>query len=207
MMRTLIVLILIGAVLAVAVPKLLVGVMTDTEYAPGYTEAGFESIELGDNKADVFSALGPPFSTSASTPTIKWLYCDKDHPGFQEDGGISGTFSLIVFSAAGEVLATMGQTETERSSGFFSSSSSVTWDGGPLGAPMGNPMGSPSALKGSTESEIRAKFGSPRHVLSDPETEVLIYSRSPSSTHYLLRSIGLNAAGTVVEKHQYCYWD
>ncbi|MFT6109829.1 MAG: hypothetical protein ACJA2W_002752 [Planctomycetota bacterium] len=206
-MRTLIALVLIGGVLAVALPKLLTAALTDTEYAPGYNEPGFESISLGDTKADALRVLGSPLSTYASTPRISWLYCGEEHPGFSENQGIAGTFSLIEFTSAGEVLSSMGQTEQGRSWGLFSSSSTTTGDGGPLGASIGSPFVSPSRLKGLTQAQVQAKFGPPRHVRAYPAAETLVYSRSPSSTHYVLRRIGVDAADHVVEKAQYIYWD
>lgn len=189
--------------LVFAVPKILVAAFTDTEYAAGYSEAAFNSIEMGESKAEVLRLLGPPLSTYVATPHSNWLYCGSDHPGFREDGGISGTFSLFEFDAAGRVTKTLKQTETDRSSGLLTTSITTTMDS----VPLGDSTGSEDPWVGKTRAEVEARFGPPQHVQDRFATEVLIYSRSPSSTHYMFRRIGIDAGGLVVDKQQYFWWD
>ena len=184
--------------------------ISDTQYASGYTESGFDSIRVGDSKDRVLEVLGAPLSTSAATPTISWLYCGEDHSGFRDDGGVSGTFTLFTFDADGRVTSVFGQVETVASESLLSRQVTVTIGGGYLGLSRAESNvldGKPSALNGKTQAEIEALHGKPRYREQDLATEYLIYSRSPSSTHYYLRQIGIDADGKVTTKRQYFYWD
>ncbi len=202
-MRIAFLLTLLAATLAFAVPRVLVAAFTDTEYAAGYSEAAFDSIAMGESRAEVLRRLGPPLSTYVATPHTSWLYCGPNHPGFNENGGLSGTFSLFEFDMTGRVGKTLKQAQTDRSNSLLGASITTT-----IGTvPLGGPAGSSDPWVGKTQAEVQASFGLPDHVRDNLATEVLIYSRSPSSTHYLWRRIGLDASGAVVEKQQFFWWD
>lgn len=173
--------------------------LPDTEYAPKYSAAAFNSIVIGDPLLTVESRLGKPLSRRTSEPSEDWIYAAPGHRGFHEDGGIEGTFSWFTFGPDGTVASTLGQTELSRSAGY----GSARWDGGFLGGSAERL----AACKGMTREQIEDRFGAPLIRVANTATEWLIYSRSPNSSHYRLREIGTDANGIVVEKKSFTYWD
>jgi hypothetical protein len=175
------------------------GIFIKTEYAPGFAESAFKSIVIGDTRRTVEARLGPPLSTATSEPSEDWIYAAPGHPGFEEDGGIKGTFSLFSFGPNGTVVSTLGQTELSRSMSGFDG----RWDGGYLGGSAE----SLAACKGLTREQLEARFGMPLIRVANAATAWLIYSRSPHGSHYRLREIGIDAKGNVVAKRSFTYWD
>lgn len=179
--------------------------MQDTEFAPGYSDEGYDSLRLGATAAQVAAVLGEPLEKFAVPPTVSWLYCPPDHPGFGEDGSLGGSFSLIVFGADGIARSGIGQSVASQSL----SQTVINMDGGPLGLAM--PLASGEAVgidvTGMTQAEVEARFGPPRHVDVDSSTEHWIYSRSPSGSHYRRVWLGLDAEGKLVEKSRTNDWD
>ena len=55
--------------------------------------------------------------------------------------------------------------------------------------------------------DIRKRFGEPQAKYESRVTKWLVYSRSPSSTHYRKRWIGIDQQGRVCEKMSEFYWD
>jgi hypothetical protein len=186
---------LLGAAGFFLVPTLL----TDTEYAPSYSETAFESVLVGDTRRTVEARLGPPLARIESEPSEDWVYAAPGHQGFEEDGGIRGTFSLFSFGPDGTVVSTIGQTELSRSMSGFRG----RWDGGYLGGSAE----SLAACKGLTRQEIETRYGAPPIRIVNAVTEWMVYSRSPKGSHYRLRQVGIDANGIVVEKKSYLYWD
>ncbi|WP_165068781.1 hypothetical protein [Paludisphaera rhizosphaerae] len=71
-------LIVAGVAMVAASPRFLVDafrfVSDTTVYAPGYTEAGFESVRLGMKRAEVLSRLGPPLKTRREAGSVVLSY-------------------------------------------------------------------------------------------------------------------------------------
>ena len=53
-------------------------------------------------------------------------------------------------------------------------------------------------LEGKSPDEVKAQFGPPAATYEEKASKVLRYSRSPSSSNYRLRVIGLDSQGKVV---------
>ena len=176
--------------------------MKDTEYAPGYSESAFREIRIGDSRAEVVSALGPPLKTATAEPWESWLYCDATHPGYYENGGVGGTFTEFTFDQDGKVTTVFGQQEA-RSTGILSSTTTAILGKGYL--PLA--PGDDKALVGVDRARIEKLHGKPRFIQKNEATEFLLYTRSPSSTHYEVRKVGLDATGRVVAKKSYTWWD
>ncbi len=198
----------VGAALTVTLgyfflPRLLVLALTETEYAAGFREGAFVRIEPGQPKADVIRALGAPLSIEASPPTTEWTYADPAHPGFDESGGIKGTFTWFCFGPDGLVSSVWAQTQQSSSSIGFTTSVAASLGKGYLGlAPHDR-----EALMHQSMDDIQARFGPPARRDSDTATEYLIYSRTPNSSHYKVRRIGIDAYGFVVSKKSFVHWD
>ena len=179
--------------------------MQDTEYAPGYSDEGFASLRVGATQAQVAAVLGEPLAKHEVQPSVSWLYCPPDHPGFAEDGSLDGTFSLITFDAQGVAMSGIGQSVSSQSL----SQLVISMDGGPLGLAM--PLASGELVgidvTGMPMSEVEARFGAPRFVDEDRAAERWVYSQSPTGTHYVRVWIGIDAQGRLVEKSRTNYWD
>ena len=197
-------LVVLAVLLAIVATIFLVPMfITDTEYAPNYSERSFLGIQAGATREEVIAALGEPLSSFEKEPTERWLYCDASHPGYAESGGVAGTFTEFTFDANGTVTYVNAQRETQNSGGLLGASFTTVWGEGYLTLAEGEMK----SLVGTDRAEIEKRFGKPRHLGGSQATEVLVYSRSPSSTHYLVRRIGIGASGEVVEKQSYFWWD
>jgi hypothetical protein len=60
---------------------------------------------------------------------------------------------------------------------------------------------------GATPTDIRARFGTPTATYRSEATRVLHFSRSPTSTHYHVRTVGLDQHGRVCWKRADIHWD
>lgn len=177
----------------------------DTEYAPGYSDEGYESLRLGATAAQVAAVLGEPLTKHPHAPYSSWLYCSPDHPGYDADGGLSGTFSEITFDSRGVVKSAIGQTQV--AGGL--TQTVIHMDGGPLGLAM--PLASGAevgvSVKGLTREGVEARFGPPRFRHFNFVTEYWSYSHSPSGFNYRRVLVGFDANGRLVEKSRTNYWD
>ena len=99
--------------------------ITDTEYAPGYSESPFQAIRIGDSREDVLRALGEPLEARVTDPWESWLYCDAPHPGYAESGGVGGTFTQFTFDPDGRLTSVLAQKVTQTSMLGASSAVSV----------------------------------------------------------------------------------
>lgn len=183
---------------------LLVGIFTailfanfDTEYAPGYSEKAFKSIQLGATQQSVLSLLGEPIASANSEPFVVYIYSAEKQPDFSEDGIGSGTYTTMTFDKSRRLKTVFGQQATSRNSIVIGEGQNY----------LKLREQDIEELKGSTMEEIKAKFGSPAAVYEYKAFKVLAYSRSPSSANYHLRSLGLDENGMVVHIWRSIYWD
>lgn len=169
----------------------------DTQYASGYSEKAFKSIQLGDSETRVKSLLGAPLSTYDSEPYVEWIYSADEQKRFAVTGYASGTFTTIRFNPDGRVANILGQRQT--------SPNTMTIGEGQNSLNLSSEQ--IKALRGSTQDDIRKKSGAPKATYDYKVRKVLCYSRSPSSGHYHLRSVGLDQNGKVVHLWREIYWD
>ncbi len=52
--------------------------INSTDYAPGFTKKGFDSIAIGSSRAEIDRVLGPPLSSDYSGDEL-WLYYSTHH--------------------------------------------------------------------------------------------------------------------------------
>ena len=174
----------LATALVMAVPTLLrlafEAIQDTTRYAPGYTEAGFQSIRPGMPESEVRRLLGEPLSIRAAREYIEWVY-GPSNLEVAEDGGLSWDVpsGTPVNTGTGytAVMADRNGVINSTSGGFLTS------------------FGDPSACK--TLGEIEARFGKPKKEIVQPSSRFLIYSGTEVSGSYYIRSVGLDASGRV----------
>jgi outer membrane protein assembly factor BamE (lipoprotein component of BamABCDE complex) len=169
----------------------------DTQYAPGYSEKKFKSIKPGDTEQTVVSLLGEPFSTEDAKPYVEWIYAAEDQRRFADTGEGSGTYTTIRFDSEGRVVSIGGVVQTSASTFSFG-------DGLNYLKLTGTQI---DKLKGSSQNEIKKQFGPPVATYQDKTSKFLRYSKSPSSSNYHLRAIGVDENGKVVRIWREIYWD
>ncbi|HEX5222162.1 MAG TPA: hypothetical protein VFZ59_21590 [Verrucomicrobiae bacterium] len=169
----------------------------DTQYAPGYSEKKFKSIKLGDSEQLVISALGQPFSTEDTKPYVAWIYAADNQERFSRTGEGAGTYTTFRFDTNGHVVSVAGMVQTSANTFTFG-------DGLNYLKLTETQIGN---LKGSTQDEIKKQFGPPTAIYQDKTSKFLRYSKSPSSSNYQLRAIGIDENGKVVRIWREIYWD
>jgi hypothetical protein len=168
----------------------------DTEYAPGYPESAFRTVKIGTPEEEVLRLLGEPLQVREAAPYIWWLYSDQAQPNFETDGHASGNYTRIWFNQAGLV---------ERIFGQLTAGNSIFVGGG--NNYLGLSDATIESLKGKTQPEIQELYGPPTSIHESRVTKVLVYSRSPSSSNYMLRTIGINPQGQATRIQHEIYWD
>jgi len=184
------------ALLVALVPGAYFLLSFDTQYAPGYTERAFKSVKIGDTKERVISLLGAAFSTNDSEPYMEWIYSGDKQPRFSKDGEGSGTFTTVKFKQ-GSVDNIWGQRKD--------SATSFTMGQGVGFLQMADEEF--DKLKGASQDKVRQKFGAPMAIYEYKASKLLWYSRSPSSSNYHQRMLGLDEQGKVVHIWRSIYWD
>ena len=169
----------------------------DTEYAAGYTEKAFRDVRLGDTREAVLSRLGEPISSYDTEPFRQWIFSDNQQPSFAESGVGNGTYTIFTFDVSGTVKNVSGQTQP-------SANTIRIGDGENFLRLKGEEV---KNLHGTTLDEIETQFGQPVAVYDYRASKVLYYSRSPSSSHYHLRMVGIDEDGKVVHIWRSIYWD
>jgi outer membrane protein assembly factor BamE (lipoprotein component of BamABCDE complex) len=188
---TLVLLVLLGILAALLLRSL------DTQYAPGYSERAFKSLKIGDSEERVVSLLGPPISAEVTEPYVEWVYSAEEQKDHAKDGSATGTYTTVRFDGEGRVRDFSGQRQISRNS--------FTFGDGQDYLALSNEQ--KRRLRGSTQDEIRKHFGPPRSVYESKAARVLRYSRSPSSSNYHLRMVGLDKEKKVVHLWREIYWD
>jgi hypothetical protein len=168
----------------------------DTEYAPGYSESAFRTVNIGTTEEEVLRLLGEPLQVRETAPYIWWLYSDQAQPNFETDGYASGNYTRIWFNQAGLV---------ERIFGQLTAGNSIFVGGGNNYLQLSD--ATIESLKGKTRPEIQELYGLPTSIYESKATKVLVYSRSPSSSNYMLRTIGIDAQEQVTHIQRKIYWD
>lgn len=168
----------------------------DTEYSVAYSEAAFRTIDLGIPAEEVFQRLGQPLEVRETAPYTVWVYSDQSDLDLEDHELPAQSYTAFYFDEAGRVKNIFGQ---------LLQGNVITLGG------QNNYLGLSSTeieqLKGKTQIEIEQLYGTPTAAPTYETSQYLIYSRSPSSSNYWLRQIGLNRQGRVVEIRQEIYWD
>ena len=184
--------------------------LTDTEYAPGYSEIHFSGILIGDDENQVLKKLGEPLNVSETTPYTSWLYTTGPVETFRENGDWPDSrysFTAIRFDENGKFADAFGQVTDEVKSGLLSSSGTVSFGDGENCLSLSNAKIAELKKTGATPSQIRTQFGEPDAVFESRAIKWLRYSHSPGSTHYQLRMIAIDRDGKVCQKRNEFYWD
>ncbi len=188
---------------------LIVSLVGETRYAPGYSESKFRALELGITEAEVLSQLGAPLDKRAARPRIDWLYVDGPWPAFAREGEAPGhrSYTRVNFDSDGRLVDCWGQL----ASGVSAGSATIHPDFPPLRGRnrLGLDDRTLQALvaAGTTTEQFAARYGPPTEVYATQAVAWLDYANSPSSTHHHVRRIGIDAEGRVVSKLATVYWD
>jgi hypothetical protein len=186
-----------GVLLLVGIYAALLFASFDTEYAPGYSEKAFKSIKLAATEESVLSALGAPLSSEASEPYVEWIYSADRQPYFSDHGVASGTYTTVTFDRNARVKHISGGRKTSANTFLFGEGhNSLNLTGDDI-----------ERLKGTSQARIKEKFGSPQAIHEYKASKELSYSRSPSSSNYHLRKLGMDENGKVVHIWRCIYWD
>jgi outer membrane protein assembly factor BamE (lipoprotein component of BamABCDE complex) len=169
----------------------------DTQYSVGYSEAAFKSVRLGDTEQHVLAVLGSPLSSNDTKPFVTWIYSKDKQDDFTNNGIGSGTYTTVTFDDSGRVTGIFGQRQ-EAANRF------VIGDGANY---LKLTRADIERLKGSNEDAVKREFGSPVALYRYKACKVLNYSRSPSSSNYHLRKLGIDGEGKVVHIWREIYWD
>jgi hypothetical protein len=186
-----------------ALQRLVFSLLEDTGYAEGYSEHAFQSIQVGDTEASVRTALGAPIREVAVEPHTCWLYARDPQPEFVVTGAAraDSSYTVIQFGENGTFRQTIGQISTGPGSGSIS-----------FGPGINTLSVTPARAKKwlaeeATKQQIEGTLGKPRETFESRTSKWLLYSHSPSSTHYRLRRIGIGRDGKVSKKQSRMYWD
>lgn len=190
------------------VAELVVDVLGDTEYAAGYGEAAFAAVAPGTDESAVLATLGEPFATRSLEPGTRWLYTNDDAPDFAATGEVAGplSYTVLEFDRGGTFVGASGQL----GKGGLGSSQ-IDLD--PSARRGRNHLGLDGTAvdrlreRRATRSELEQRFGKPRAAWTSTAVRELFYSRSPTSTHHHIRSIGIDDAGKVCWTRRGVYWD
>jgi len=180
----------------------------DTEYAPGYDEAVFAALAPGTDESVVLSALGAPLRKRDLSAGTRWLYANGDAPEFATTGEVAGplSYTILEFDGGGTFVGAYGQI----GSGGLGSSQ-IDLD--PSARTGRNHLGLDATTvdqlrqRRATFADLERRFGTPRAVRTSTALREWFYSRSPTSNHYHIRSLGIDDAGKVCWKRLGVYWD
>lgn len=173
-------------------------VFGDTEFAARFDEAVFRSIPLGATREAVIAELGPPFGERDATPVHSIVYADGPVDAFAATGAIHElrAYTRFEFDREGRLDSMRGQLVLERGL----TSGKILRDSSGAGK---NHLGVTAQqleqwkAQRATRSDIEARFGPPTAVHRHDAVRWMEYSRSPSSSSYLRRWIGLDGEGRV----------
>ena len=189
--------------------RLVVSLSEDTEYSTGFSEEAFRSIQLGEAETHVNSTLGVPLEERVTEPYKEWLYTADANAEFASSGVIQEpvSYTVLSFDEQGYFQGARGQiSHGTATSGLTISSSGSFGDGQNFLRLTNAEIAKLQAAK-ATQADLQVRFGAPRETFTSHVTRWFRYSRSPGSTHYYIRMIGLDASGAVVRKRSEIYWD
>lgn len=188
--------------------ELVVDVFGDTEYAPGYREDGFTAVAPGTDEKVVLATLGPPLTVRSVEPGTRWLYANGDAPDFATTGEVVAplSYTVLEFDGSGTFVGAHGQLGRGGPG-----SSQIDLD--PAARLGRNHLGLDGTAvdrlreRRATFGDLESQFGKPRAVRTSTAVREWFYSRSPTSTHHHVRSLGIDAAGKVCWTRRGVYWD
>ena len=192
-----------------AMEVLLLSSGAQTEYAPGYSGSAFRALQPGATEAEIHAALGLPLEVRQVEPTIEWLYAAAELEQFEADGtnpGIS-TYSKLTFDARGKLQSAWGMEATGTSSKGMRTTYSMSFGDGQNFLGMTEVDLQALLAAGATQADIEARYGKPAAEYVSKAERWLIYSRSPSSSHYRMRKLALDGSGRLWRKVSDVYWD
>ena len=169
----------------------------DTEYAPGYSAAAFDSIALGDTYESVISKLGEPLASHETSPYEVWRYSASQLPESADSPSGCWRHTSITFDETGRVKGISGHTAPRVDTIRICNGESC----------LHLTREDVELLHGQSRDEIRGRFGAPVVLYEYKASRELVYSRSPSDSHYHIRGLGLDADGKVVHIRSSVYWD
>ena len=169
----------------------------ETQFAPGYSERKFNSIRIGDSESSVLAQIGLPFRTNECESYVEWIYSADKQPDYSETGVGEKTYTTIRFDDAGGAVSMWGMQQIAAKHWRFGNGANY----------LKLTEADFEKLKGSTQSKIQKKFGPPMAVHDSRAVRILRYSRSPRSSHYRLRLVGLDKDAKVVYIAKHIYWD
>jgi hypothetical protein len=188
----------------------IVALSEDTAYAPGFSESAFREIAIGATETSVRAALGAPLSEAAVEPYTGWLYAPNPQPEFATTGSLPDSrfsYTCIRFGEGGRFNDAFGQIANGSSTGPFSASGSCAIGDGINTLSLTDADIATLKAERATPEQIEARFGKPRSVFESRVARWLHYSRSPGSTHYRQRFIGIDRDGKVCRKVSEVHWD
>lgn len=190
------------------VAELAVDLFGHTEYARGYGEAAFAAVAQGTDESAVLATLGAPLATRTLEAGTRWLYANDDAPEFARTGEVAGplSYTVLEFDRSGTFVGASGQL----GKGGLGSSQIDLDPEARLGR---NHLGLDGTAidrlreRRATRSDLEQRFGKPRAAWTSTAVRELFYSRSPTSTHFHVRSVGIDDAGKVCWTRRGVYWD
>ena len=176
-------------------------ISNDTEYAPGYSSKKFKQVKIGNAESDVLKLLGKPIKERSAVGYTYLLYAPRSVPEFEQTGDFTGSvdYTMILLDLDGKLTDIYGQKYLGSTSSGAFSNIQVTMRLGDGENYLGIKKTDIDALKAANadRAAIEAKYGKPVGEFTSEVTRWLHYSRSPSSSDYLLRRIGLDDSGKV----------
>jgi hypothetical protein len=188
--------------------EFMVDVFGDTEYAPGHDEAVFAALVPGTDESAALAALGAPLAVRNREAGTRLLYADGDAPDFAATGEVAGPLSCTVleFDGGGTFVGAHGQVGR-----VGPGRSQIDLD--PSARSGRNHLGLDGAAvdrlreRRATLRDLEDQFGKPRALWTSTAVRELFYSRSPTSSHHQIRSLGIDGAGKVCWLCRGVYWD
>jgi len=180
----------------------------DTEYAPGYDERAFEAIAIGATYAEVIAALGSPLSDEATEPSFSMLYASGSSGSFARSRNVDEPLSYTCFDFSGDEK--LGRVFGQLAVATGPGSAQIELDVNGTGRNHLGVTGSEQArliAARSTAADIEARYGRPTATYRNNSVRRLKYSRSPSSSSYEQRWIGLDCDGRVCFKRAEAHFD
>ena len=180
----------------------------DTEYAEGFSDQAFRSLELGTTESQVIDTLGEPLEERPSTPYTAWLYAPDPELEFNDQGtmeAVNPSYTQFLFDADGILMDVIGQVATGSRSNGFSTSYTTLFGVNTLNISQQEI----DALKqsGADQALMEERYGAPQSTHEHRVVRWLRYTRSPKSTNYRQRAVGIDKEGLVCAINDSIWWD
>jgi hypothetical protein len=151
--------------------------ITDTNFAPQYSEVGFSKVLTGDDSNRVSELIGLPMRIDQQSYSIQWIYRINVQSGVQRKT-LLGEDDLIPF---GGVLIT------------FDTNGLVRQCYGTKG------------MEGKSMDTILSTFGSPAEIKTNTDRIIYNYTTKRHSDHFEVRAIFFDRNGRVSGKTNFYY--